>query len=108
MQSENPVRTYLDPEHHAWITKKAKQRSCSVAQVLRDLVVQAATESQPPEDCSVISLNHKVLTDEGWKTVSELVEDDLLACANPETGVVELHPASWKLLRQQPWKRFKE
>lgn len=94
MQSENPVRTYLDAEHHAWVTEEAKRRRCSIAQVLRDLVAQAASKNSNSEAPVALTPEHKVLTESGWKAVSELSEGELLGCVDSEQRVVFLHPAA--------------
>lgn len=99
MQSENPVRTYLDSEHHAWVTEEAKRRRCSIAQVLRDLVAQAASEHSTPEPPVALTPKHKVLTESGWKAVSELSEGELVGCADSGEKVVFLHPAALEHLK---------
>jgi len=99
MQSENPVRTYLDPEHHAWVTEEAKRRRCSIAQVLRDLVAQAASSDSAPKPLVALTSQHKVLTESGWKPVSELAEGEALACAGSREGVVFLHAAALEHLK---------
>ena len=89
-QRDNPIRTYLPPDLSQWVSETAARRRCSVSHLIRDLVAQA--KEADTIQANAATCNHSVLTEQGWKPVSELEEGESIAVWNPETKMVELHP----------------
>jgi hypothetical protein len=44
MTNKIPVKTYVDKDVYSFLKKLAKQQRCSVAQVMRTLLVEAMNE----------------------------------------------------------------
>lgn len=92
-QRKHPIRAYLSLDLYQWVSGETRRRGCSISHLVRVLVAEA--KEADTLKANAVTGDHSVLTEEGWKQVSEIGEGDRIALWNPETQMIELHPIRW-------------